>query len=50
LTDSRTGDGDASTIWRAHGSRPEASSKPEFCLPAMKIRRSAYERASRTLA
>jgi hypothetical protein len=25
--------GEQSTIWRAHGSRPVASSKPEFCLP-----------------
>ena len=38
------------TSWRAHGSRPVASSKPEFCLPMMKTRRPAYVSAGRTSA
>ena len=42
LTDSLAGDGEAITIRFAQGSIPLASSKPEFCLPMMKIRRSEY--------
>ena len=42
LTDSFAGDGDARTIRRAHWSSPDASSNPEFCLPMMKTRLSAY--------
>ena len=38
------------TSWRAHGSRPVASSKPEFCLPMMSTRWSAYVSTGRTSA
>ena len=36
------GDGEDSTIWRAHGSSALASSNPEFCLPRMNTRFPAY--------
>jgi hypothetical protein len=42
FTDSFVGDGEARTICRAHGRRPDASSNPEFCLPMMNTRRAAY--------
>ena len=47
-TDSLVGLGEASTICRAHGSRPVAISNPEFCLPTMNMRRSAYVSAGRS--
>ena len=42
--------GEASTIRRAQDRRPEASSNPEFCLPMMNTRRSAYVSAARVSA
>jgi hypothetical protein len=41
FTESLAGDGEARTIRLAHWSRPEASSKPLFCLPTMNRRLSA---------
>jgi hypothetical protein len=41
LTESFAGDGEARKMRLAQGRRPDASSKPEFCLPMMKTRRSA---------
>ncbi len=44
------GDGEHTVIDEAQAARPDASSKPEFCLPMMKIRRPAYVGASRVSA
>ena len=41
LTDSLAGLGEATITRLAHDRSPDASSKPEFCLPMMKTRRSA---------
>jgi hypothetical protein len=44
------GDGEARVIRLAHWRRPDASSKPEFCLPMMNRRLPAYDAASRVAA
>ena len=50
LTDSLAGEGEAMMIRFAQGSMPDASSNPEFCLPMMKIRLSAYSSTGRVSA
>ena len=44
------GEGEQTVIDEAQGARPDASSKPLFCLPMMKTRLPAYVAASRVSA
>jgi hypothetical protein len=39
---SEVGDGEESTIWRAHGRQRARQLEPEFCLPRMNTRFPAY--------